>query len=175
MKLPAENWMAWCIAPAISMLCRRWISQTVSEWVNQYRINTVTPMGLTCALFPLLKQSEDASVIFFVGESHGENRKPIGGGFETFKAALNYLCKSGCGRVERFDNLRANFWCRVLSIRRNVSNLIRANRKANVKNYEDVPPQFIWWASRERAEGGQAKSSICKSTCSEWFENDEAV
>lgn len=27
MKLPAENWIAWCIAPAISMLCRRWISK----------------------------------------------------------------------------------------------------------------------------------------------------
>ncbi len=48
--------------------------QTVAEWVNQYRINTVAPMGLTRAFFPLLKESPDASVIF-VGESHGEDPK----------------------------------------------------------------------------------------------------
>lgn len=51
--------------------------QTVSEWVNQYRINTVAPMGLTRALFPLLKQSEDASVILSA-KATAKNRKPIG-------------------------------------------------------------------------------------------------
>ena len=45
--------------------------QTVAEWVNQYRINTVAPMALTRAVLPMLKESPDASVIF-VGESHGE-------------------------------------------------------------------------------------------------------
>ncbi|MFC2707411.1 MAG: SDR family oxidoreductase, partial [Neisseria sp.] len=81
--------------------------QTVSEWVNQYRINTVAPMGLTRALFPLLKQSEDASVIF-VGESHGEKPQAYWGGFGASKAALNYLCKVAADEWERFDNLRAN-------------------------------------------------------------------
>ena len=74
--------------------------QTVSEWVNQYRINTVAPMGLTRALFPLLKQSEDASVIF-VGESHGEKPQAYWGGFGASKAALN-ICVSGRRRVGTF-------------------------------------------------------------------------
>ena len=81
--------------------------QTVSEWVNQYRINTVAPMGLTRAMLPLLKASSDASVIF-VGESHGEDPKAYWGGFGASKAALNYLCKVAADEWERFDNLRAN-------------------------------------------------------------------
>ena len=81
--------------------------QTVAEWVNQYRINTVAPMGLTRAFLPLLKQSADASVIF-VGESHSEDPKAYWGGFGASKAALNYLCKVAADEWERFDNLRAN-------------------------------------------------------------------
>ncbi len=64
-------------------------------------------MGLTRALFPLLKQSPDASVIF-VGESHGETPKAYWGGFGASKAALNYLCKVAADEWERFGNLRAN-------------------------------------------------------------------
>ena len=45
--------------------------QTVSDWIKQFRINTIAPMGLTRAFAPLLKESPDASVIF-VSESHSE-------------------------------------------------------------------------------------------------------
>ena len=38
--------------------------QTVNEWVNPYRANTVVPMALTRALLPLLQQSADASIVF---------------------------------------------------------------------------------------------------------------
>lgn len=122
--------------------------QTVSEWVNQYRINTVAPMGLTRALFPLLKQSEDASVIF-VGESHGEKPQAYWGGFGASKAALNYLCKVAADEWERFDNLRANVLVpgAINSPQRTKSH--PGESKSERKNYEDVLPQFIWWASRE--------------------------
>lgn len=122
--------------------------QTVSEWVNQYRINTVAPMGLTRALFPLLKQSEDASVIF-VGESHGEKPQAYWGGFGASKAALNYLCKVAADEWERFDNLRANV---LVPGAINSPQRIKSHpgeSKGERKNYEDVLPQFIWWASRE--------------------------
>ena len=122
--------------------------QTVSEWVNQYRINTVAPMGLTRALFPLLKQSEDASVIF-VGESHGEKPQAYWGGFGASKAALNYLCKVAADEWERFDNLRANV---LVPGAINSPQRIKAHpgeSKSERKNYEDVLPQFIWWASQE--------------------------
>ena len=65
--------------------------QTVAEWVNQYRINTVAPMALTRACLPMLQAAEDASVAF-IGESHGETPQAYWGGFGASKAALNYLC-----------------------------------------------------------------------------------
>ncbi|WP_308032350.1 SDR family oxidoreductase [Neisseria cinerea] len=122
--------------------------QTVAEWVNQYRINTVAPMGLTRALLPLLKQSPDASVIF-VGESHGETPKAYWGGFGASKAALNYLCKVAADEWERFGNLRANV---LIPGPINSPQRIKSHpgeAKNERKNYEDVLPQFIWWASSE--------------------------
>lgn len=89
-------------------------------------------MGLTRALFPLLKQSPDASVIF-VGESHGETPKAYWGGFGASKAALNYLCKVAADEWERFGNLRANVLVPGPSIPRNASNPIRAKPEANAK------------------------------------------
>ncbi|MGN7062033.1 SDR family NAD(P)-dependent oxidoreductase, partial [Neisseria sp. P0001.S006] len=74
---------------------------------NQYRINTVAPMGLTRAQFPVLKKSEDARVIF-VGERHGEKPQAYWGGFGASTAALNFLFTVAADDWERFDNLRAN-------------------------------------------------------------------
>ena len=143
--------------------------QTVSEWVNQYRINTVAPMGLTRALFPLLKQSEDASVILSV-KATAKNRKPIGAVSELLKPRLIICVKWPRTSGNVLTTCVPMFWCRVPSIRRNVSNPIRANRKANVKNTK-MSCRNLFGGQAERAGGGQAKSSICKSTCSEWFEN----
>lgn len=122
--------------------------QTVAEWVNQYRINTVAPMGLTRALFPLLKQSPDASVIF-VGESHGETPKAYWGGFGASKAALNYLCKVAADEWERFGNLRANVLVPgpINSPQRIKSHPGEA--KSERKSYGDVLPAFVCWASTE--------------------------
>ncbi|KLT72590.1 short-chain dehydrogenase [Neisseria arctica] len=122
--------------------------QTVSEWVNQYRINTVAPMGLTRAFLPLLKESPDASVIF-VGESHGEDPKAYWGGFGASKAALNYLCKVAADEWDRFDNLRANVLVpgAVNSPQRMKTHPGEA--RSERKNYEDIMPHFVWWASKE--------------------------
>ena len=129
--------------------------QTVAEWVNQYRINTIAPMGLTRALLPLLKQSPDASVIF-VGESHGETPKAYWGGFGASKAALNYLCKVAADEWERFENLRANV---LVPGPINSPQRIKSHpgeSKSERKNYEDVLPQFVWWASEEsRGRSGE--------------------
>ncbi len=123
--------------------------QTVSEWVNQYRINTVAPMGLTRALFPLLKQSEDASVIF-VGESHGEKPQAYWGGFGASKAALNYLCKVAADEWERFDNLRANVLVPgAINSPQRIKSHPGESKSAQQKTNKVALPQFIWWASRE--------------------------
>ena len=122
--------------------------QTVADWVKLYRINTVAPMGLTRALFPLLKESPDASVIF-VGETHGETPRAYWGGFGASKAALNYLCKVAADEWERFPNLRANVLVpgAINSPQRIKSHPGEANSER--KSYEDVVPTFVWWASEE--------------------------
>lgn len=129
--------------------------QTVGEWVNQYRINTVAPMALTRALLPMLKASDDASVLF-VGESHGETPQAYWGGFGASKAALNYLCKVAADEWERFDNLRAN----VL-----VPGSINSPQRLQThpgesaserKNMSDITPDFVWWVSEQsRGRSGE--------------------
>lgn len=122
--------------------------QTVAEWVNQYRINTVAPMGLTRALLPLLRESDDASVIF-VGESHSETPQAYWGGFGASKAALNYLCKVAADEWERFPNLRAN-----VLIPGNINSPQRiqthpGETAGERKDMNDVTPAFVRWLSRE--------------------------
>ena len=122
--------------------------QTVAEWVNQYRINTVAPMALTRACLPMLQAAEDASVAF-IGESHGETPQAYWGGFGASKAALNYLCKVAADEWERFGNLRANV---LIPGPINSPQRIKSHpgeAKNERKNYEDVLPQFVWWASSE--------------------------
>ncbi|OSI13216.1 NAD(P)-dependent oxidoreductase [Neisseria canis] len=122
--------------------------QTVAEWVNQYRINTVAPMGLTRAFLPLLKQSPDASVIF-VGESHGEKPQAYWGGFGASKAALNYLCKVAADEWERFDNLRANV---LVPGAVNSPQRIKTHPGESAverKEIGDIMPDFVYWASGE--------------------------
>lgn len=120
--------------------------QTVGDWVKLYRINTVAPMGLTRAFAPLLKESPDASVIF-VGESHGETPQAYWGGFGASKTALNYLAKVIADEWERFPNLRANV---LVPGAINSPQRIKSHpgeSQSERKTYEDVLPQFVWWAS----------------------------
>lgn len=122
--------------------------QTVAEWVNQYRINTVAPMALTRALLPLLKQSDDASVLF-VGESHGEKPQAYWGGFGASKAALNYLCKVAADEWERFPNLRANV---LVPGSINSPQRIKTHpgeAASERKEMSDIMPDFVFWAGKE--------------------------
>lgn len=122
--------------------------QTVGEWVNQYRINTVAPMALTRAMLPMLKASLDASVIF-VGETHGEKPQAYWGGFGASKAALNYLCKVAADEWERFAHLRANVLVpgRINSPQRIQSHPGETAQER--KNISDITPDFIWWVSEQ--------------------------
>ncbi|WP_274572136.1 SDR family oxidoreductase [Neisseria leonii] len=129
--------------------------QTVAEWVNQYRINTVAPMGLTRALLPLLKNSPDASVLF-VGESHSEKPQAYWGGFGASKAALNYLCGVAADEWSRFDNLRANVLVpgAVNSPQREKTH--PGESSAERRSLDDIMPQFVYWAGAEsRGRSGE--------------------
>lgn len=129
--------------------------QTVSEWVNQYRINTVAPMALTRAMLPMLKQSPDASVIF-VGETHGAMPQAYWGGFGASKAALNYLAQVAADEWERFEHLRANVLipgC-INSPQRLKSHPGEAPSER--KNISDITPDFVWWVSENsRGRSGE--------------------
>lgn len=129
--------------------------QTVAEWVNQYRINTVAPMGLTRAFLPLLKASDDASVIF-VGESHGEKPQAYWGGFGASKAALNYLCRVAADEWGRFGNLRANV---LVPGAVNSPQRIKTHPGESAverKEIADIMPEFVYWASKEsRGRNGE--------------------
>ncbi|WP_037587480.1 SDR family oxidoreductase [Stenoxybacter acetivorans] len=131
------------------------IFQTVAEWVNQYRINTVAPMALTRALFPALKESEDASVIF-VGESHAETPQAYWGGFGASKAALNYLAKVAADEWEQYPNLRAN-----VLIPGNIHSPQRikthpGESESERKPLNDIMPDFIYWMSAQsRGKSGE--------------------
>ncbi|MDO4433673.1 MAG: SDR family oxidoreductase [Alysiella sp.] len=129
--------------------------QTVNEWVNQYRINTVAPMALTRALLPLLKQSDDASVVF-VGESHSETPQAYWGGFGASKAALNYLCQVAADEWTRFEHLRANV---LVPGRINSPQRIKTHpgeAASERKNMTDITPDFVWWLSQQsRGRSGE--------------------
>lgn len=122
--------------------------QVVNEWVKQYRINAVAPMGLTRALLPLLKASEDASVIF-VGESHAETPRAYWGGFGASKAGVHYLCKVIADEWGRFEHLRANVLVpgSVNSPHREKTH--PGESKSERRSIEDIMPDFIYWASQE--------------------------
>lgn len=129
--------------------------QTVEEWTKQYRINVVAPMGLTRALFPLLKASPDASVIF-VGETHGEKPQAYWGGFGASKAGVNYLCKVAADEWERFENLRANVLVpgRINSPQRIKSHPGEAAHER--RDMTDITPDFVWWLSEQsRGRSGE--------------------
>lgn len=122
--------------------------QTVAEWVNQYRINTVAPMGLTRAFLPLLQASADASVVF-MGESHSETPQAYWGGFGASKAALNYLCKVTADEWSRFPNMRAN-----VLIPGAVNSPQRMKTHPGESSVErrpisDIAPAFVYWQSTD--------------------------
>ena len=124
------------------------LAQTVAEWVNQYRINTVAPMALTRACLPMLQAAEDASVAF-IGESHGETPQAYWGGFGASKAALNYLCKVAADEWSRFPNLRANVLVPgpINSPQRMKTHPGESRNER--RELSELAPEFVYWMSGE--------------------------
>lgn len=122
--------------------------QTVAEWVNQYRINTVAPMAITRACLPMLQAASDASVAF-IGESHGETPQAYWGGFGASKAALNYLCKVAADEWARFPNLRANVLVPgpVNSPQRMKTH--PGESRSERRELSELAPEFVYWMSEE--------------------------
>ncbi len=81
--------------------------QTVEQWMIQFRVNTVAPFAINRACLPLLKRSEDASVIL-VGETHGHAPSAYWGGFAVSKAALEAYFRIQADEWSDLPNVRIN-------------------------------------------------------------------
>lgn len=129
--------------------------QTVDEWVNQYRINTVAPMALTRALMPLLQASTDASIVF-VSESHSIEPTAYWGGFGASKVALNYLSDVLAAELQRFEHMRVNTLIPgpVHSPQRVKTH--PGESKSERHDLASIMPQFVYWMGPEsRGRSGE--------------------
>jgi NAD(P)-dependent dehydrogenase (short-subunit alcohol dehydrogenase family) len=123
-------------------------NQTVDEWMNQYRINTVSPFAMTCACLPLLKAAPDASVLF-VGETHGLHPGPFWGAFGASKAGLAYLTRVAASEWDDAPTLRVN-----LLVPGPVNSPLRTRThpgedKSERANPDDLMPHFLYWMSEQ--------------------------
>ena len=126
--------------------------------------------GFDPCVVPIVEAIRRRFCDFLSAKATAKNRKPIGAVSELLKPRLIICVKWLRTSGNVLTTCVPMFWCRVPSIRRNASNPIRANRKANVKTTK-MSCRNLFGGQVKRAGGGQAKSSICKSTYSEWFEN----
>ncbi len=81
--------------------------QTLEQWQTLMRVNLIAPFALTRACLPLLKQAEDASVIF-TGETHGHTPRAYWGGYAVAKAGLETLTRIWADELDSQDGLRIN-------------------------------------------------------------------
>jgi NAD(P)-dependent dehydrogenase (short-subunit alcohol dehydrogenase family) len=94
--------------------CAAWLQrlqplaqEKLDHWLALLRINLAGPFALTRACLPLLRRSEDASVIF-TSESHAISPSAYWGGFAVAKSGLGTLLKIWAEELASAENLRMN-------------------------------------------------------------------
>jgi NAD(P)-dependent dehydrogenase (short-subunit alcohol dehydrogenase family) len=130
-------------------------NQTIDEWMNQYRINTVAPMALTRACLPLLTAAEDASVLF-LGETHGLHPAAYWGGYGASKAGLHYLAQVAACEWDANPGLRVN-----LLVPGPINSPLRIRThpgedRSERAEIEDLMPYCLYWMSQQsRGRSGE--------------------
>lgn len=81
--------------------------QSIPQWQQLLKVNTIVPFALNRATEHLLKASPDASVIL-VGETHGHHPAAYWGGFAVSKAALEAYARIQAEEWADAANLRIN-------------------------------------------------------------------
>lgn len=76
-------------------------------WMQHARVNLAVPAALTRACMPLLKRSDDASVVFLT-ETHAMHPKAYWGPFAVAKSALNSLTAILADEAGALSNPRFN-------------------------------------------------------------------
>jgi NAD(P)-dependent dehydrogenase (short-subunit alcohol dehydrogenase family) len=81
--------------------------QAFDAWLATFRVDLLAPFGFTRSLLPLLRKSNDASVIFTL-DTRGEEPKAYWGGYAVAKAGLSALLKILADEWENAPQLRVN-------------------------------------------------------------------
>jgi NAD(P)-dependent dehydrogenase (short-subunit alcohol dehydrogenase family) len=81
--------------------------QTIPQWQQLLKVNTIVPFAINRACEHLLKRSPDASVVL-VGESHGHQPAAYWGGFAVSKAGLEAYARIQAEEWSDLANLRIN-------------------------------------------------------------------
>lgn len=81
--------------------------ETLEQWQTLMRVNLIAPFALTRACLPLLRQAQDASVVF-TGETHGHQPSAYWGGYAVAKSGLETLTRIWADELGSEENLRIN-------------------------------------------------------------------
>ena len=82
-------------------------NHTSEQWVKIMQVNLYAPYLMTQACLPLLKKSDDASIIF-VSSSVGRQGRAYWGAYGVSKAACENLMQTLADEVENNTNIRVN-------------------------------------------------------------------
>ncbi|PKO91726.1 MAG: YciK family oxidoreductase [Betaproteobacteria bacterium HGW-Betaproteobacteria-1] len=80
---------------------------TSKEFERMFKVNVIAPFALTKACLPLLKMSEDASVVF-VSSSAGHEAAAYWGAHGVSKKALEHLMQTWSLELQQFPQIRLN-------------------------------------------------------------------
>jgi NAD(P)-dependent dehydrogenase (short-subunit alcohol dehydrogenase family) len=130
-------------------------SEKLDDWLNLLRVNLAAPFALTRACMPLLKRSENASIIF-VSESHGITPKAYWGGFAVSKFALQGLLQVWQDELSSTEKLRMNIVVPgpFQSPQRALTH--PGEDKSTLRAVEDLLPAFLYLLAEDsKAIAGQ--------------------
>ena len=81
--------------------------QTIDQFEEMFRVNTIAPFALTKACLPLLERSESASVVF-TSNSSAHSPKAYWGSHGISKAASDFMMQMWAQELESHPNIRLN-------------------------------------------------------------------
>lgn len=126
-------------------------NQTMEQWQNLLKVNTIVPFAINQACLPLLKDSPDASVIL-VGESHAGLGNAYWGGFAISKHALENYLKIQTSEWENYSNLRINLVIPGAVNSPQRSKTHPAEDKTLIPQMESLEKDYIFLMSSESKE-----------------------
>ncbi len=120
----------------------------LDEWLTLLRVNLAAPFALTRACLPMLKRSDNASVIF-VSESHGLRPAAYWGGFAVSKFALQGLLQIWQDEGLRLESPRMNILVPgpIHSPQRMLTH--PGEDKSTLRRAQDVVPAFLYLLAEE--------------------------